>query len=293
MEVSLDCLTDEIVTVIVHSVIPLMKYRYLNLITEQLRNIFCQFTCKYPNLGLFVMQHIQLVWPVTAGTKQPLVMRIIMALLALMDPAVFGPCADHFFLFIADSLESPNSLLAAEILTILAGGTCNKILQSFAPVVIEKLTGPIMRLTNHWNVRVRAQAKSAIAMLQRMDAPLVQSMLSELETPTNHRYNCTDDRFPKWASIIASACNSSDFNQREKLAQAERICVCPVDATTRNLSRCFSWTSYRTAVAEAASARPKSLARQIRPSSSSPKWPVLRQLLRPILPRSASLLAPH
>jgi hypothetical protein len=33
--VSIDCLTDEIVTIIVYSVILLMKYSYLNLITEQ------------------------------------------------------------------------------------------------------------------------------------------------------------------------------------------------------------------------------------------------------------------
>jgi hypothetical protein len=286
LEVSMDCLTDDIVTVVVHSIVPLVRYRYLSLIAEPLRNIFCQFTCKYPNLTLFLLHQIQLTWPVTTGTKQPLFMRIVMALLALMDPIIFEPCAEHFFLFIADCLDSANSLLISEILTILSGGNWTKLLQPFGHIVVDKLIEPLTRLTGHWNFRVRTQAKSFIASLQRMNSVLVNCKLSEVEAaPTEQPH---EEALAKWTSVIALACQNGDFDRDEKLAEAEGVCICPVDARTRNLSRYFGWKSYRTAVAEAASTHFKAPIRSIRVFSSPVKWPKFRPYARSVIAKCHS-----
>jgi hypothetical protein len=200
------------------AVLPLVTGRDLGVFYSQLRALVIDFVTEYPTIGVEVLKDIQNRWAITSAYKEPLMLNLVVNVAMVLSESDFSRIAGHFFKFLSELMNSPNSLVVDQAISVFRNADTLKFLAKHPSFVKTFLEDSVRKLVNHWSYDIGAGARACLGEVGK---------LVEMANGANvELIPDRDVRMPvqQWGSIIEMVRGS---DTPEALASMKRAYVAP------------------------------------------------------------------
>jgi hypothetical protein len=153
---------------LVEAVLPLVTEKDLGVFYSQLRAFVMDFVARYPTCAVEVLKDIQKKWPMTCTHKEPLMLNLVVNVAMTLSPSDFSHIARHFFKFLAALINSPNSLVVEQAISLFRKADTLKFISNYGPFVKTFLADSIKKLVSHWSHEIRASAQGCIKEVDKL-----------------------------------------------------------------------------------------------------------------------------